>query len=142
MKYWLIPAALSGLLALAGCGTPSSQPQGPASQPAGEHGQSHSTGATGIKDGASRMRTQLQSLQKALAGGDLRQVKEAAKELEETWESFEDRVKSSAPDFYSKVEDPLGILTAGSKAESLDKQTLTDAAAKLDAVLKQLEEKN
>lgn len=92
-----------------------------------------------IADGAKSMKDTLKELQTYLDANDADKVKEAAEELEETWEAFEDGVKEQSAELYEKVETPLHTIEAGAKQNPLDKETLAQATKDLDLVLSELE---
>lgn len=88
-----------------------------------------------IKAGASAMRSQLAELRKALESGDAAKAQAGAKELEETWEKFEDGVKDKDKTLYGQIEDPLHAIEAGVKVRPLDAKTLGEQVRKLDDLL-------
>ncbi|MCL6574623.1 hypothetical protein [Kyrpidia sp.] len=136
MRYCIIPLAIAALIVAAGCGASQGQPAGTASE--SPEKQTEAPSKVSVADGKTRMEKYLQDFRDALTAQDRNRVSQSAKEIEEAWESFENTVKSQTPDLYSKIEDPLGIVQAGSKEEPLDVKTLSDAATKLENVLKEL----
>lgn len=132
MRYWTVPVLIAGLI-VTGCGTSQGQPAGSTAEST-----TSKSDAADVAQGVTRMLEDLHQFRQALTAKDSNHVKQYAEELEQTWESFEDRVKAASPDLYRKIEDPLGILQAGSKAESLDQKTLSDAANGLENALKEL----
>ena len=89
-------------------------------------------------DGAKAMQDTLVEMQKNVEANDAAKTADNAEQLEASWAKFEDGVKESQPELYGKVEDPLGIIQAGAKQETLDQAVLKEQIAKLSEVLKEI----
>jgi outer membrane murein-binding lipoprotein Lpp len=115
----LLAAMLILALALTGCSTGSKK--------------------SSVADGAKQMLTEVAALKDAITKNDAAKAKEAAGEIEEAWEAFEDAVKDKDKALYEQIEDPLGVIQAGTKdGKSLDAKLLTEQATKLEGLLGKL----
>jgi predicted component of type VI protein secretion system len=110
-RLMVIPMVILAMLAIAGCGS------------------------NATADGVKNMKTVLLDLQKNIDANDEAKVKKGAEDLETNWAKFEDDVKKNNAAAYAQVEDPLGIIKAGSVKSPLDKALLTKAVNDLNAVL-------
>ena len=94
-----------------------------------------------IKEGSDHLLKAAQDLKKAIESGDNNQVKKLGPVLEDKWSVYEDQVKSKYPDLYKKVEMYLNPAIAGSKASSIDKQTLGPLVDQLISAVQELKDK-
>ena len=138
LKKWVmvILCSLGAVLVLSACGSQTAKTETAASGT--EQKEAASTAKVSVKDGIVQMKTHIGEFKKAADNGDQSGAKTHAGKIEESWASFEDEVKEKYKDYYSKVEDPLGIIQSGIKAAPLDKKVLGDASVMLDAVLQEL----
>lgn len=136
MKKWVVLLSLGAVLILSACASQSANTE--TAQSGSEQEETASSAKVSVNDGIAQMRTHVSEFKKAVDSGDQGGVKEHAGKIEDSWASFEDEVKEKFKEYYSKVEDPLGVIEAGSNAASLDKTVLSDAAVKLDAILQEL----
>lgn len=97
-----------------------------------------SSNSNATADGVKSMQETLVVMQKNVEANDAAKVKEDAEALEESWAKFEDGIKESQSEMYEKVEDPLGIIQAGAKQDTLDQALLKEQITKLSEVLKQI----
>ncbi|MCL6517237.1 iron uptake system protein EfeO [Alicyclobacillus sp.] len=131
----------AALLITAGCGTsPASSgpstPAAPNSTPAANA--SAAPAGADISRGVNEMLQQVQAFQSALQQGGGGSLKAAAKQLNETWASFEDAVRPRFPVQYADVEKFLSPLTAGANASVPDAKTLGQLAQQLADALQRL----
>jgi iron uptake system EfeUOB component EfeO/EfeM len=94
--------------------------------------------ASSIKSGVTKMMSTSADLKKAVDAGDEAMVKTTAPQLEETWKTFEDDVKSKYPDLYKKLEASLNPAVAGSKATPLNKEAIGKLNDQLNQTLNEL----
>lgn len=91
--------------------------------------------STDIKSGATKMKSVLADVQKAVDAGDAEKAKKEADELDEAWEKFEDGVKEKDKALYGNIEDHLSAIKAGAKKSPLDKNLLATEIKALDGLL-------
>lgn len=77
-----------------------------------------------VKAGAEKLLSTTKDLKQSIDSGDQAAVKQKGPQLEEIWSSFEDGVKPRNPELYEKIEAALNPEVAGSKASTLDKDTM------------------
>lgn len=94
--------------------------------------------ALGITGGALSMRSALVDLQQALDAGDGGRARAGATALETAWAKFEDDVRARDKALYGKIEEPLGAIQGGVKADQLDAKVIGDQVRVLDGLLVQL----
>ncbi|WP_051317218.1 hypothetical protein [Ectobacillus panaciterrae] len=139
--------AMTGTLALAGCSS-ANHSASSASTTSKTEDQSNSQSSskekpttTNVKDGVSALLHDAKQLKKGIDANDESKIKENGPKLEESWKTFEDGVKSQYPDQYAQVEKYLDPIVAGSKASTIDKETLSKLNNQLIDVLYQLSQK-
>lgn len=142
MKIMNIIAAvtMTGTLALAGCSS-NNQAASSASKAAEQSNSKEKTTATNVKDGVANLLHDAKQLKKGINANDEAKVKEIGPKFEESWGKFEDGVKSQYPDQYAQVEKYLDPIVAGSRASTIDKDTLLKLNDQLIDVLYQISEK-
>ncbi|TCP21930.1 iron uptake system component EfeO [Scopulibacillus darangshiensis] len=121
---------------LAGCQADSAQTK--ETKEAKKTNEAHAEKKDAVKQGAEKMLSQSQNLSKAIKDKDARQAKEVGDALNQTWFSFENKVRKTAPMLYNEVEKYLTPLVAGTKVEPLDDKTLSDLKENLVKQLNKL----
>jgi iron uptake system EfeUOB component EfeO/EfeM len=115
--------------ALTGCGNSDQQPE------------ESKTKTVSVQDGVKELLSVANDLKAAINSGDEAKIKETGPKLEDEWGSFEDEVHDKNPDLYAEVEKYLDPAVAGSKADSIDKETLSKLDDKLIGVVNELSRK-
>ena len=95
-----------------------------------------------IHEGVKQMKGFLVEAKEGLKEKNKIKFEKAVKELDETWELFEDGIKAKSKDAYDKVESPLGSIKAGSKIEPFDDKTLSIGLENLSKGLDEIENMN
>jgi iron uptake system EfeUOB component EfeO/EfeM len=143
-KTLLIGATLVAALALSACSAggggggqkgQDSQQKASAGGGGGGGGGTDKAKTDPISKGVADMRTQMADLRSAIDAGDTAKAQKAAKQLDDAWDKFEDKVKAKDKDLYDRIEDPLHAVIAGVKGTPLDKKSLTEQLDKLDGLL-------
>jgi|GEM_PF-6087131 len=93
-----------------------------------------------IKSGASKMQSELEDLRGALQTGDTNEVSTQARELDDAWEGFEDKVEAKNPEMYDDVEGPLNNVLAGVALVPFDTNVISAEIDRLDKQLDELKE--
>lgn len=139
----LIAAILALALAMPGCAG-QKQPQ---KSPEKTEKQTKKNGKTKkekekdpIASGANKMQSALSDLKESLDSGDTNEVREKARKLDDSWESFERKVEEKNPDMYNQVETSLNIVLAGVQIAPFDTNVISAEIDKLDNTLGELEE--
>ena len=94
--------------------------------------------ATDIKGGATKMRAALAEVKQPVAAGDQATAQTKAAAVEDAWAKFEDALKAKDKDMYTNIEEPLGVIGAGTKRAQMDQKAITDAIGVLDGLLASL----
>lgn len=140
----LATLVMTGTLALAGCSSTNHSASNTSTtsktteQSNSQDSSKEQTTATNVKDGVADLLHTAKQLKKGIDANDEAKIKENGPKLEESWNTFEDGVKSQYPDQYAQVEKYLDPIVAGSKASTIDKETLLKLDDQLIDVLYQL----
>lgn len=98
-------------------------------------------GSLSVADGVTQMKATIVDVQKSVDSGDANAAKQAAAELEETWEKFEDQVKKENRQAYDQIETPLHAIQSGAGSATLDKVALKKSLQDLSAALELVNKK-
>lgn len=93
-----------------------------------------------IVSGANKMQTKLDELSAALKAGDQNEVLKESRELDDSWESFEQKVEAKNPDLHAQVEDSLNRVLAGAQLVPFDNNVIQNEIKVLDQKLSTLKE--
>lgn len=91
-----------------------------------------------VKDGTRKMRTELDDLRAAVTAGDAATARKSTRQLDETWEKIEAKVRTRDPEAYDKIERPLHAVISGVGVSPLDREVLGDQIDVLDDQLAQV----
>lgn len=93
-----------------------------------------------VVQGADKMQSKLGDLRDALETGDPTEVRRQARQLDDTWEGFEQKVEAKNPDMYDQVETSLNIVLAGVQLVPINTKVMQAEMDRLDQKLDQLKE--
>ena|ERR1700730_17486562 len=132
-----------GAVLLTGCGASSSQNTDSSTSNTNSTTSNTKTDTktVDLKTGLDQLLALAEDIQAQIKNNADSKIKEDGNQLETTWHSFEDQVKSKYPQQYDQVEKYLNPVKAGSQVTPLDKKTIQDLDSQLIQVLNELKQK-
>ncbi|GFP75745.1 hypothetical protein [Clostridium fungisolvens] len=142
-KKLLLLIALGSSIALLGCTAQKSQTKDSVPKP---QVTATANQELSVDKAASDMRDIIKNMKAEITNKEEDKVAESSSKLQDSWKTFEDKfeedLKDKYLDLYAKIEDPLGIIDAGSKIKPLDTKVLNKSLDNLDTQLAKLQSEN
>ncbi|HWI60716.1 MAG TPA: hypothetical protein VNT75_02630 [Symbiobacteriaceae bacterium] len=141
MTRWAAALLVIASLALPACAGRQQQPQKSpeqSEQKGNGKDQKKAKKEDPVKEGAKKMRSELDDLRVAVQAGDGAAARKSTQDLDATWEKIEGKVRAKDPEQYDKIERPLHAIISGAGVTPFDRGTIGDQIDVLDEQLAQL----
>ncbi|HYF96099.1 MAG TPA: hypothetical protein VD969_28130 [Symbiobacteriaceae bacterium] len=141
-KRLSIAIALIALLLLPACARPQQRPQQSPEKAEQKGGKAETKEKDKekdpVKEGTEKMRSELDNLRAAVNAGDAAAARKSTRELDETWERIEGKVRARDAEAYDRIERPLHAVVSGVGTTPMDRDVMGDQIEVLDQQLAQV----